>query len=225
MTDRDPSRPHPRVDLDDTLDDTSPGGRRRTRTPLAVPRAVTPEDAVLAAAVARIRAADPQWEIGDAVADAFARLEERIAEVAALPSEGRLVALEAWRRRLTGEADSNGRLGNMDRTIAKDREERARADDEIVERIDALRVDVGTPEQLRDRWSTVRAVKWTSVKILGLLAAAAITAGGGVWAQIKARDDRVVHASKLEAQVQQNTLLIRAALRKLGFDLDTGEPP
>jgi hypothetical protein len=64
--------------------------RRGTRTPAAgipVPRTVTPADEVLAASVARVRAAAPDWEIADAVIDVIeAAAAERRADQARIDS-------------------------------------------------------------------------------------------------------------------------------------------
>lgn len=84
--------------------------------------------------------------------------------------ETRLADVDAWRLRIAGVAERNGRLGKVDEQLAD------------------LRADVGTSDERRVERATVRAVKWTTAKVLGLIAAAGLIAGGGVWQTLRARE-------------------------------------
>ena len=91
-TSREVTRPgtgrHPRLTVDelaDTHDETEDVDTRRARarTPISVPRAETPDDDVLARAVASLRAEDPAWSFAHEVKGAIDDLRTRAAELEA----------------------------------------------------------------------------------------------------------------------------------------------
>jgi hypothetical protein len=115
---------------------------------------------------------------------------DRILEVAAAaPSSDRtlvrLAGLETWREdhdkwraRLTGAADSNGRIGNLDRTIA------------------ALRHDVGDEAECKAVRETVGAVRAVQRKMVAAIGAAALAGAASAWGLGKSRDENIAAAAR-----------------------------
>lgn len=99
------------------------------------------------------------------------------------------VEVDPWRLRLTGYADTNGRMGVMDRTVADLRDDLGTSAERAAERVELaqLRKDVGTTEQRAAERKTVAAVRWTTAKVLALLVASGSLAGGGAYQSLRAR--------------------------------------
>lgn len=157
-----PTRPGPHVDLDATADDFPPPP--------------TPVEALTDAAQA----------VGDA---ARAVASHAISRTEAEGIRMRLANLETWRAgdvdpwrlRLTGVADTNGRLGRLDATIEK------------------LRKDVGTSEERREERAAIASMRSDRKRVVAALAAAAALAGGGIYT-IRDRYDASVEARGADAQ-------------------------
>lgn len=168
-----PTRPGPHADpLDDTQDEGS----------------VTPVQGVAIKLADQVRIAVegdgyPFSARDFALLDALAlEASHRIAEIharqlatgAALPRrvhelEAKVAEHDAKHRRLTGEAETNGRLGRIEARIAATVEERAAEK------------------------ATIGSVHWSTAKLLALFGVVAISAGGGIVTTIKARD-AIAHA-------------------------------
>ncbi len=169
-THRDHSRPVPRVEvgeLDDTADDAEDHR--------------TPVEGVAIKLADRVRAdleaeGYPFSARDVALLDALSlETAQRLAEMhaahlaasPAIPPRVRELELkvddhDAKHRRLTGEAESNGRIGRIE-----------------------ARIPATLEERLAEK-STIGAVRWTTIKVLGLLTAASVVAGGGIWTSIQA---------------------------------------
>lgn len=159
---REVTRPGPHVDLDATADDFPPSP--------------TPVDALTDAAQA----------VGDAAkavaAHAISRTEaEGIRMRLANLETWRAGDVDPWRLRLTGVADTNGRMGRLDA------------------RVDELRKDVGTSEQRRDERAAIASMRSDRKRVVAALAAAAALAGGGIYT-IKDRYDAAAEARGAEVQ-------------------------
>jgi len=159
---REPTRPGPHVDLDATADD--------------FPASPTPVDVLTDAAIA----------VGDA---ARAVATHAISRTEAEGIRMRLANLETWRAgdvdpwrlRLTGVADTNGRMGRLDA------------------RVDELRKDVGTSEERRDERAAIASMRSDRKRVVAALVAAATIAGGGLYT-IRDRYDASVEARGADAQ-------------------------
>lgn len=79
-------------------------------------------------------------------------------------------ATDAWRRKLTGEDDRNGRIGRQDLAIAE------------------LRVDVGTAAERKVEREAAATVTGVRRKLIAAVLFAAVGIGGGAWGVIQARD-------------------------------------
>lgn len=159
---REVTRPGPHVDLDATADDFPPSP--------------TPVDALTDAAQA----------VGDAAkavaAHAISRTEaEGIRMRLANLETWRAGDVDPWRLRLTGVADTNGRMGRLDA------------------RVDELRKDVGTSEQRRDERAAIASMRSDRKRVVAALAAAAALAGGGIYT-IRDRYDASVEARGADTQ-------------------------
>ena len=157
-----PTRPGPHVDLDATDDDFPPQ--------------TTPVEALTDAAQA----------VGDAAkavaAHAISRTEaEGIRMRLANLETWRVGDVDPWRLRLTGVADTNGRLGRLDATIEK------------------LREDVGTSEQRREERAAIASMRSDRKRVVAALVAAATIAGGGLYT-IRDRYDAAAEARGAEVQ-------------------------
>ena len=157
-----PTRPGPHVDLDATADDFPPSP--------------TPVDALTDAAQA----------VGDAAkavaAHAISRTEaEGIRMRLANLETWRAGDVDPWRLRLTGVADTNGRMGRLDA------------------RVDELRKDVGTSEERREERAAIASMRSDRKRVVAALAAAAALAGGGIYT-IRDRYDASVEARGADAQ-------------------------
>lgn len=167
------------------------------------PRDLTPVEDLAAEIRAeidrRVELTPREVELRDAFTESAAtRLAQHLAHAhrVGVGTPRRLVQLEswrtevdAWRMRLTGVADSNGRMGIMGRTIDEIREDLGTPAERRIERAELvqLRKDVGTTEQRTAERKTVGAVRWTTAKVLALLSASGLIAGGGAWQAIRAR--------------------------------------
>lgn len=126
----------------------------------------------------RVALSDREVELRDAFIEAAATHLARHLEHAHRIREAtprRVAVLEAWRAevdpwrlRLTGYADGNGRMGVLTRTVEE------------------LREDLGTKKEREAERRTVAAVKWTTAKVLALISAAGLIAGGGAWQALRA---------------------------------------
>ena len=159
---REVTRPGPHVDLDATADD--------------FPASPTPVEALTDAAQA----------VGDAAkavaAHAISRTEaEGIRMRLANLETWRAGDVDPWRLRLTGVADTNGRMGRLDA------------------RVDELRKDVGTSEERRDERAAVANLRGDRKRVVAALVAAATIAGGGLYT-IRDRYDASVEARGADAQ-------------------------
>ena len=157
-----PTRPGPHVDLDATADDFPPQA--------------TPVEALTDAAQA----------VGDAAkavaAHAISRTEaEGIRMRLANLETWRAGDVDPWRLRLTGVADTNGRMGRLDA------------------RVDELRKDVGTSEERRKERDAVAGMRGDRKRVVAALVAAASLMGGGIYA-IKDRYDAAAEARGAEVQ-------------------------
>ena len=157
-----PTRPGPHVDLDATADDFPPSP--------------TPVDALTDAAQA----------VGDAAkavaAHAISRTEaEGIRMRLANLETWRVGDVDPWRLRLTGVADTNGRMGRLDA------------------RVDELRKDVGTSEERRDERAAIASMRSDRKRVVAALVAAATIAGGGLYT-IRDRYDASVEARGADTQ-------------------------
>lgn len=157
-----PTRPGPHVDLDATADDFPPSP--------------TPVDALTDAAQA----------VGDAAkavaAHAISRTEaEGIRMRLANLETWRAGDVDPWRLRLTGVADTNGRMGRLDA------------------RVDELRKDVGTSEQRREERAAIASMRSDRKRVVAALVAAATIAGGGLYT-IRDRYDASVEARGADTQ-------------------------
>lgn len=157
-----PTRPGPHVDLDATDDDFPPQ--------------TTPVEALTDAAQA----------VGDAAkavaAHAISRTEaEGIRMRLANLETWRAGDVDPWRLRLTGVADTNGRMGRLDA------------------RVDELRKDVGTSEDRREERAAIASMRSDRKRVVAALAAAAALAGGGIYT-IRDSYDASVEARGADAQ-------------------------
>ena len=184
---REVTRPGPHVDLDATADD--------------FPASPTPVDVLTDAAIA----------VGDA---ARAVAAHAISRDEAAGIRMRLANLETWRAgdvdpwrlRLTGVADTNGRMGRLDA------------------RVDELRKDVGTSEERRKERDAVAGMRGDRKRVVAALVAAASLMGGGIYA-IKDRYDASVEARGADAQwrkgVEEN---FRTLFGLFGLRVPTTDP-
>jgi len=184
---RDTTRPGPHVDLDATDDDFR--------------ESATPVEALTDAAIA----------VGDA---ARAVATHAISRTEAEGIRMRLANLETWRAgdvdpwrlRLTGVADTNGRMGRLDA------------------RVDELRKDVGTSEQRRDERAAIASMRSDRKRVVAALVAAATIAGGGLYT-IRDRYDASVEARGADAQwrkgVEEN---FRTLFGLFGLRVPTTDP-
>lgn len=133
--------------------------------------------------------------VTEAVAARLARQLEQ-ARHAAMGTPRRLAALEAarqevdaWRLRVAGVDERNGRLGRIDAAIADLRADLGTEDERRTElaELAALRADLGTTKDRERERKVVSAIRWTTAKVLALLGAAGLAAGGGVVATLRAR--------------------------------------
>ena len=177
-----PTRPGPHVDLDATADDFPPSP--------------TPVDALTDAAQA----------VGDAAkavaAHAISRTEaEGIRMRLANLETWRAGDVDPWRLRLTGVADTNGRLGRLDATIEKLREDVGTSKERDAERaeIAQLRKDVGPTDERRKEREAVAAQRSDRKRVVAALGAAALFIGGGIYT-IKDQYDAAAEARGAEAQ-------------------------
>ena len=177
----------PHVDLDATADD--------------FPASPTPVDALTDAAQA----------VGDAAkavaAHAISRTEaEGIRMRLANLETWRAGDVDPWRLRLTGVADTNGRMGRLDA------------------RVDELRKDVGTSEERRKERDAVAGMRGDRKRVVAALVAAASLMGGGIYA-IKDRYDAAAEARGAEAQwrrgVEEN---FRTLFGLFGLRVPTTDP-
>lgn len=157
-----PTRPGPHVDLDATADDFPPQ--------------TTPVEAL----------ADAAQAVGDAAkavaAHAISRTEaEGIRMRLANLETWRAGDVDPWRLRLTGVADTNGRMGRLDA------------------RVDELRKDVGTSEERREERAAIASMRSDRKRVVAALAAAAALAGGGIYT-IRDRYDASVEARGADTQ-------------------------
>ena len=157
-----PTRPGLHVDLDATAED--------------FPASPTPVEALTDAAQA----------VGDAAkavaAHAISRTEaEGIRMRLANLETWRAGDVDPWRLRLTGVADTNGRMGRLDA------------------RVDELRKDVGSSEERRKERDAVAGMRGDRKRVVAALVAAASLMGGGIYA-IKDRYDAAAEARGAEAQ-------------------------
>ena len=157
-----PTRPGPHVDLDATDDDFPPQ--------------TTPVEAL----------ADAAQAVGDAAkavaAHAISRTEaEGIRMRLANLETWRAGDVDPWRLRLTGVADTNGRMGRLDATV------------------DKLREDVGTSEQRREERAAIASMRSDRKRVVAALVAAATIAGGGLYT-IRDRYDASVEARGADTQ-------------------------
>lgn len=159
---REVTRPGPHVDLDATDDDFPPQ--------------TTPVEALTDAAHA----------VGDA---AKAVAAHAISRDEAAGIRMRLANLETWRAgdvdpwrlRLTGVADTNGRLGRLDDTIAK------------------LREDVGPSDERRKEREAIANLRGDRKRVVAAILAAATIAGGGIYT-IRDRYDAAAEARGADAE-------------------------
>lgn len=89
--------------------------------------------------------------------------------------------VDPWRLRLTGVADTNGRMGRLDA------------------RVDELRKDVGTSEQRREERAAIASMRSDRKRVVAALVAAATIAGGGIYT-IRDRYDASVEARGADTQ-------------------------
>ena len=89
--------------------------------------------------------------------------------------------VDPWRLRLTGVADTNGRMGRLDA------------------RVDELRKDVGTSEERRDERAAIASMRSDRKRVVAALVAAATIAGGGLYT-IRDRYDASVEARGADTQ-------------------------
>ena len=179
---REVTRPGPHVDLDATADDFPPSP--------------TPVEALTDAAQA----------VGDAAkavaAHAISRTEaEGIRMRLANLETWRAGDVDPWRLRLTGVADTNGRLGRLDATIEKLREDVGTSKERDAERaeIAQLRKDVGPTDERRKEREAVAAQRSDRKRVVAALGAAALFIGGGIYT-IKDRYDAAAEARGAEVQ-------------------------
>lgn len=141
---RDTTRPGPHVDLDATDDDFAP--------------APTPVDALTDAAL----------DVGDAArtlaAHAISRAESERMRARLADLETWRKDTDAWRLKLTGVADTNGRMGRLDDTVSK------------------LRDDVGPTDERRKEREAVIGLRSDRKRVIAALGLAATLAGGGIYA-------------------------------------------
>lgn len=184
---REVTRPGPHVDLDATADD--------------FPASPTPVDVLTDAAIA----------VGDAAravaAHAISRTEaEGIRMRLANLETWRAGDVDPWRLRLTGVADTNGRMGRLDA------------------RVDELRKDVGTSEERRKERDAVAGMRGDRKRVVAALVAAASLMGGGIYA-IRDRYDASVEARGADAQwrkgVEEN---FRTLFGLFGLRVPTTDP-
>lgn len=121
---------------------------------------------------------------------------DRLMEVAAAaPSSDRMltrvanletwrIGLDEWRLKLTGVADTNGRMGNMDRVVAK------------------LREDVGTPSECVAVRETVNVLRNAQRKSWAAVVAAFIAVAGSAWGLVKSRDENIAAATRATARIE-----------------------
>lgn len=172
---------------------------------------LTPTPAALGKIIAAMRADDalsgPAQDVAEEIANAIVpMLLERIGKShqittdrlltvaqAAPASERTLVRLaeletwrrnaDAWRLRLTGAADSNGRLGNLDRTVAK------------------LREDVGDPSECKAVRETTGAIRALQRKAVAAVIAGALSVGASAAGLVYSRDRNIEAAARAAQRI------------------------
>jgi hypothetical protein len=104
----------------------------------------------------------------------------------------RLADLENWRRdadgwrlRLTGAADTNGRIGSMARDIAD------------------LREDVGDSKECQTVREVAVNVRTLQRRAWAAITAAAIAVGGSGWGLVKSRDENIAAAARAEERLDR----------------------
>lgn len=160
---REVTRPGPHVDLDATEDD-------------GCPAPVTPVDVMADAALAMSDTA--RAIAAHAISrDEAAGIRMRLANL----ETWRAGDVDPWRLRLTGVADTNGRMGRMDATVAE------------------LRKDLGTSEERRKEREAVASLRGDRKRVVAIITAAAVALGGGIYT-IRDRYDAAVEARGADAQ-------------------------
>lgn len=131
----------------------------------------------------------------DRIAKGHRLTTDRIMEVAAAaPTSDRMltrvanletwrIGIDDWRLKLTGVADTNGRMGNMDRVLSK------------------LREDVGTPSECAAVRETVNVLRNAQRKSWAAVVAAFIAVAGSAWGLVKSRDENIAAATRAAARV------------------------
>lgn len=114
------------------------------------------------AAVERIRRADPEWEIGDAVAAGFDAIAEHLVSLEddlaqRHPSDDRMAEIERRLNDLVGPDLRDGRIGRIEARIPASSEERA------------------------SEKAVVASIRWGTAKIMVALFALASLVGGSAW--------------------------------------------
>lgn len=183
----------------------------------------------------RVTLTPREAELRDAFVDvAAARLARHLenAHRATSATPRRLAQLEAWRAdvdpwrlRIAGVAERNGRLGRLDQDVADLREDLGTGDERRAERAElaALRADVGTPEERQAERRIVRGIRWTTAKVLALIAAAGTLAGGGLWQTLRARADAREAIARAQGQRDQHEIDQDRSLERL-FTICTRTP-
>lgn len=176
------------ADADDELRDLTPVRDLADEIRAAIDErvALTPREAELRDAFVDVAAARLARHLEHAHR-AIAATPRRLAQLEAWRTE-----VDAWRLRIAGVAERNGRLGKLDQDVAELREDSDEKTAELRKDVDQalaeLRKDVGTSDERRAERATVKAVKWTTAKVLSLIGAAGLIAGGGVWQTLRARE-------------------------------------
>ena len=159
---REVTRPGPHVDLDATEDDGYPAP--------ATPVDVMADAALAMSDTARVIATHAISR------DEAAGIRMRLANLETWRKDA-----DAWRLRLTGVADTNGRMGRLDATVEK------------------LREDVGPSEERRKEREAVASLRGDRKRVVAVIAAAAVALGGGIYT-IRDRYDAAVEARGADAQ-------------------------
>jgi hypothetical protein len=136
------------------------------------------------------------------------RLLQAFQAMSAAPSSDRsnvrIAELETWRRnidewrlRLTGAADTNGRLGEMTRTI------------------ESLRDDVGTPKEAREVREAAHTVSGVRRRMTAAVIAAGFAVGGSAWGLLKSRDSSREAAARASERLKVRIENVEHLLDKL----------
>lgn len=175
----------------------------------------------------RVALSDRERELARNVAELVARgmtaIRDRPANLRLAQAETELAELRAWRLRLTGVADSNGRIGVLERSIDEHREDTSRA-------LELIRLDVGPSDERKAEREAAKLVgsfvAGVKSRMRASLLVSLVAVGGSAWGWLSARSDARATAAAATARTDTRLdFLERVVLPRAGFPLPDARTP